>query len=171
METLQEHDTGDWLPLDSQEAANTLLAQFNGFHDACLREVSLATETYVVDERRAMSCPGRLDTSALLYFQGQGRNLSAIEVRCIGLSRFGLRPTADNHDSIISYRTVQLDGERCRIAVYFLGRPLIGSPNSWLEVVPSPPEDPDLEVLAQRIERRGLPNTFGNRLRYRDETA
>lgn len=45
METLQGHDAGDWLLLDSHEAANNLLAQFNGFHDACLREVSLATET------------------------------------------------------------------------------------------------------------------------------
>ncbi len=157
-----------WLPLDSTQAIDDLLTQFNGFHDGCLREMALATETYVA-ERHSMAVPGHLDTSALLYFQGQGERVSAIELRCEGISHLKLRPTPDNHDSIIAYGTVQLDDDRCRLAVYFMDGPLTGPLNGWLTVEPSPPEDPDLEIIAQRVEWRAVPNTFGNRLRYRNE--
>ena len=157
-----------WLALDSEQAIENLMLQFNGFHDGCLREMVLATETYV-DERRSMAIRGHLDTSALLYFQGQSKQLSAIEIRCEGISHLKLRPTPDNHDSTIAYGTVQLDSDRCRLAVYFMGGPLTGPPNTWMAVKPSPPEDPDLEMIAQRIEWRALPNTFGNRLRYQSD--
>jgi len=159
-----------WLPLDSAQPIDDLLTRFNGFHDGCLREMALATESYV-DERHAMAVPGHLDTAALLYFHGQGKQLSAIEMRCEGISHLKLRPTPEGDDSIIAYGTVQLDGARCRLAVYFMGGPLTGPPNGWLAVKPSPPEDPDLEIIAERMEWRPLPNTFGNTLRYRNEAG
>jgi len=73
-----------WIALDSQQAIDDLDDRFGGFHDGCLREVSLATETYV-DEGGGMACPGHLDTSALLLFLSQNESLPAIELRCTGI--------------------------------------------------------------------------------------
>src|SRR5438552_16019692 len=98
---LGRYQTPMWISLDSQQAIDDMLEQFDGFHDGCLREASLASETFV-SERGAMSCPGHLDTSALLYFQSQSERLPGLEVRCTGVSHFRLRPTGDNCDSIIA---------------------------------------------------------------------
>src|SRR5438105_4100888 len=159
-----------WIALTSERAVQELLQQFDGFHDGCLREVSLATETYV-DERGAMACPGHLDTSALLYFQSQNRSLSAIEFRCDGVTAFRLRPTAEGCDSIVSSGTIDLQAESCRIAVRFVGGPLSGPPNTGVWLPARSPDDPDLEVVARRIEWRAIDNAFGDRPRYRPSHA
>lgn len=155
-----------WITLDSQQAIDEMLERFVGFHDACLREASLATETFV-DERGAMSCPGHLDTSALLYLQSQGRILSAIELRCIGVMQFHLEPTAENCDSIISSGQVALGDDCCRLTVRFIDGPLTGPPNSGVWLPARPAREPELQVLARRIEWRTLSGSFGNGLRYR----
>lgn len=155
-----------WIELTSQTAIDDFLADFAGFHDSCLREVSLATETFI-NERRAMSCPGHLDTSALLFFQSQFDELSAIELRCTGISHLRLRPTAENCDSIVSGASLTLQDGRCRLAIRFIGGPLVGPPNTgiWL---PAPSTDgADFEVVARSMEWRPLNAALGNRLRYR----
>jgi hypothetical protein len=154
-----------WIPLSSSGAIADLLTNFGGFHDACLREVALATETYV-DERRAMTFPGNLDTSALLYFQRQSQDFPAIELRCTGVTQFHLRPTPDNCDSIIVDGTVANDGKRLRLAVCFVGAPKTGPPNTWVELPHRSLEDPDLEVIAQSMAWRSLNDGLGNKLRY-----
>jgi len=69
-----------------------------------------------------------------MYCQSQNRSLSAIEVRCTGVSHFRLRPTAEDCDSIISFGTVNLEGDWRRLALRFVGGPLTGPLNSsvWL---------------------------------------
>jgi hypothetical protein len=154
-----------WIPLSSSGAIEDFLAKFGDFHDGCLREVALATETYV-DERRAMACPGHLDTSALLYFQRQSEDFPAIELRCMGVTQFRLRPTPDNCDSIIVGGTVATDGERLRLAVNFAGAPLTAPPNTWVELPHRSHEDPDLEVVARSMAWRSLNDALGDKLRY-----
>ena len=155
-----------WIQLDSLSAIHDLLEQFGDFHDGCLREVSIATETFV-DKAGAMACPGHLDTSAHLYFQSQDSHLPAIEIRCLGISQFRLRPTDDGCDSIISSGTVDHIPAGCRLAVSFVGGPLIGPPNSLIVITPSSDSDPDLEVVAQSMSWRPLPGAHGDGLRYR----
>ena len=162
---IEPPQTHMWIPLSSSTAIADLLTNFGGFHDACLREVALATETYV-DEKRAMACPGNLDTSALLYFQRQSQDFPAIELRCTGVTQFRLRPTPDNCDSIIVGGTVATEGERLRLAVSFAGAPLKGPPNTWVELPHRSLEDPDLEVVAQSMAWRSLNNALGDNLRY-----
>ena len=158
-----------WIELDSRAAIEDLLDRFDGFHDGCLREVALATETYV-DAEGAMACPGHLDTSALLYFQSQYEQLRAIEVRCVGIAQFRLRPTAENCDSILAAGLIVQEGEWCRLSVSFVGGPLTGPPNSAV-LLPAPsPEDPDLEVVARSIAWRPLEGAHGERLRYQPGT-
>jgi hypothetical protein len=154
-----------WIPLSSSGGIADLLTKFGGFHDACLREVALATETYV-DDRRAMSCPGHLDTSALLYFQRQSEDFPAIELRCTGITQFRLRPTPVNCDSIIVDGAVATDGEWLRLAVCFVGAPLRRPPNTLVQLPHRSLEDPDLEVVAQSMAWRSLNDALGNKLRY-----
>jgi hypothetical protein len=154
-----------WIPLSSSRAITDFLTEFGGFHDACLREVGIATETYV-NERRVMACPGHLETSALLYFQRQSDHLPAIELRCTGITQFRLRPTPDNCDSIILAGAVAAEGERVRLAVCFAGGPLTGPPNTFVQLSERSLTDPDLEVVAQSIAWRSLNDALGNKLRY-----
>lgn len=154
-----------WIQLDSQGAIAELLEQFDGFHDGCLREVSLVSETFV-DEQGGMACPGHLDTRARLYFQSQNRQLRAIELRCHGVSQFRLRPTGENCDSIISSGIATLVPAGCRLAVSFVGGPLTGPPDGGVWLSPSPPDHPDLEVVAQSMAWRPLPGAHGETLRY-----
>jgi hypothetical protein len=155
-----------WTDLDSQAAIEDLLAAFGGFHDSCIREISIASETFV-DEHRAMACPGHLDTSALLFFQSQGERLPAIELRCRGVSRVRLRPTPENCDSIISSASLSQEGGHCRLGVRFIGGPLSGPANtgSWFPI--SAAGDDDLEIIAQAMAWRPLTNALGSQLRYR----
>ena len=153
------------MPLSSSDAIADLLSKFGGFHDACLREAALATETYV-DERRVMACPGHLETSALLYFQRQSEDFPAMELRCKGVTQFHLRPTPDNCDSINVGGTVATDGEWLRLAVCFARAPLTGPPNTFVQLPDRSLEDPDLEVVAQSMAWRSLNDALGNKLRY-----
>lgn len=157
--------THTWIPLSSPETIADFVSEFGGFHDGCLREAALATETYV-DERRAMACPGHLDTSALLFFQRQSEELPAIELRCTGVIQFLLRPTPDNCDSIIIGGEVTADGQWLRLAVCFAGAPLTGPPNTFVELPHRSLEDPDLEVIAQAMAWRSLDGALGYKLRY-----
>src|SRR5438105_5621915 len=104
-----------WILLDAQKAVDDLMKAFAGFHDACLREVSIATETYV-DDRGAMSCPAHLDTSALLFFQSQGARNRAIELHCEAVSLIRVSPTPEGHDSILSGAAISRDGAVYRLA-------------------------------------------------------
>jgi hypothetical protein len=155
-----------WIQLDSSSAIQDLLEQFWDFHDGCLREVAIATETFV-GQGGAMACPGHLDTSAHLYFQSQNSQLPAIEIQCVGVSQFRLRPTSDNCDSIISSGTLDRGSAGCRLAISFVGGQLTGPPNSGAWITTSSNSDPDLEVVAQSMSWRPLPGAHGEALRYR----
>jgi hypothetical protein len=152
-----------------REGNRRTASKFNGFHDACLREVAIATETYV-DVDGAMSCPGHLDTSALLYLQSQSEALGAIELRCIGVSHFHLNPTPENCDSIISSGAVRRMNGAVSLALRFLGGPLTGPPNSGVWLPSRSGEEADVEIVAQAIEWRPVPGGLGNRLRFRLST-
>ena len=151
------------------QSASELLNRFGGFHDACLREAAVRTETYVGSDG-GMACPGHLDTTALLYFQSQGR-LRAIEVRCGGVTQFRLRPTAENRDSIISSALFAEEAGVWRLSACFVGGPLVAPPNSVWSMPTRSFQDPDLEVIAQTMEWRPLPGAWGDHLRYDSASA
>lgn len=155
-----------WINLDSQASIDKLLREFAGFHDACLREVSIATETYVA-ENLAMSCPGELDTSALLFLQGQNRALPAIEIKCERVTRIRITPTPDNCDSIISGGNITTNGKTFRLALNFMGGPLTGPPNSSIFIPAKQLDNADIEITAEAIAWRPLENSLGYQFRYR----
>lgn len=155
-----------WNSLLSQAAIDQLLIDFGDFHDACLREVSIATESYV-GENLAMSCPPHLDTSVLLLFQRQARPLPVIEIKCEEVTDLHFTPTADGCDSIISSGTLSLADDGVRLAINFFGGPLQGLPNSSIFIRSRGNKQSDLVVTARAVFWRSLEDGLGNKLRYR----
>jgi hypothetical protein len=101
----------DWIRLNSRKTIDEFMESFGGFHDACLREVSIATETYV-GQSGAMSCPAHLDTSVLMWFQSQGAKHRAVEIHCEGVSFLQLSATPAGCDSILSAGVLSNEGLR-----------------------------------------------------------
>jgi hypothetical protein len=89
-----------WHVLSSRSDVDDLLTQFDYFHDACVRELHLWTETFVDTELR-MSCPGHLDTHIRILFQKQSVAPSAIEMQFDEVVQFNFQPSLENYDSII----------------------------------------------------------------------
>jgi hypothetical protein len=89
-----------WTSLRSQADLDTLFKLFGGFHDGCIREVHVWTETSV-DSDLSMSCAGDLDTRVRLLIQRQFKSPSAIEMLFEQVTTFHLLPSPDNYDSII----------------------------------------------------------------------
>lgn len=153
-----------WTSLDSQAAIEQLLVGFGGFHDACLREISVATETYVA-ETLAMHCAPHLDTSVLLFFQRQVRPLSAIEIKCEQVTGLHYTPSAEDCDSIVMSGTLSLSGGEVRLAIHLVGGRLRGGPGSVAPIRPR--NQPDLEVTARSMSWRTVEAGLGSALRYR----
>ena len=157
-----------WNSLLSQAAIDQLLIDFGDFHDACLREISIATETYVADNL-AMNCPPHLDTSVLLLFQRQARPLPALEIKCEEVSELHFTPTADGCDSIISSGTVSLADGGVRLAINFFGSPLQGLPGSSIFLRSRANKQSDLVIMARSVFWRSLEDGLGDKLRYRQK--
>jgi hypothetical protein len=155
-----------WISLDSQVAIDRLATDFGGFHDACLREISVATETYV-GENLSMTCPGSLDTSALLFLQSQNRALPAIEISCERVTGIRLTPTADGCDSIIMAGEISAHAKGYRVAFNFVGGSLKGPPNGSVLITARSFEEPDLAISAEAISWRPVEHGLGEALRYR----
>ncbi len=96
-----------WNTITSEADIEHLLGLFGEFHDSCLREAHLWTETYVA-ENLAMSCPGHLDTRVRLLIQRQAANPSAVEMLFEQVIGFHMAPTPDNYDSIIYGATLEV---------------------------------------------------------------
>ena len=155
-----------WNSLLSQPAIDQLLHDFGGFHDACLREIPVATENYV-SEDLGMSCPSHLDTSVLLSFQRQARPLSAIEIKCEEVTSLHFIPTADGCDSIVWGGTLSLAEGEILLAVNFVGGPMRGPPSGSLTIQSSSDEQPNLLVTAGKAYWRAIEDGLGDALRYR----
>ena len=158
-----------WNSLLSQSAIDQLLIDFGDFHDACLREISVSTETYV-GENLAMSCPPHLDTSVLLVFQRQARPLAVIEIKCEEVTDLHFTPTADGCDSIISSGTLSLADSGVRLAINFFGSPLQGLGSS-IFIRSRAEKQSDLVVTARSVSWRSLEDGLGDKLRYRQKES
>ena len=73
---------------------------FGGFHDGCLREAHIWTESFV-DTDMKMSVASDLDTRVRLLIQRQWKDPSAIELLFEQVTTFHLQPSPENYDSII----------------------------------------------------------------------
>ena len=144
--------------------------RFDGFHDACLREASLVTDTFI-DVDGGFHDDGRLDTSMVLVFQSQSAPDRAIEVRCTGVTHFRLQPTPENCDSILAGASFDRTPDGYRLGAYFIGLPLTGPPNSLAHRRVDAEEPPALDVSASAMAWRALPGALGPVVRHRGVDA
>ena len=90
----------DWIEVKDSKDIENLLDIFGGFHDSCLKELYMWTESYV-DENLSMGMSTELDTNVRILFQRQYRDPSAIELLFEGVTQFHIVPSPINYDSII----------------------------------------------------------------------
>jgi len=90
----------NWIELKEESEIKVLLEDFGYFHDGCLKEMHMWTETYV-EENLNMNAPGELDTNVKLLFQRQFKNPSVIELWFEGVTGMHILPTAENFASIL----------------------------------------------------------------------
>ncbi|MFF2755815.1 hypothetical protein ACFVR1_19160 [Psychrobacillus sp. NPDC058041] len=90
----------DWIEVKNSKDIENILKEFGWFHDSCLKELYMWTESYV-DENLSMAVPIGLDMNVRILFQRQFRNPSAIELLFEGVTQFHILPSPENYDSII----------------------------------------------------------------------
>ncbi len=145
--------TLDWQGVSTPHDLEGLLRVFGGFHDSCLREAHIWTETWVAEDL-SMGCPGHLDTSIRMLFQRQFRAPSAIELWFTEVVAFHLAPPPENYDSVISD------------AVLLKRDDLI----YWADGGDWHPEHPHRDentwIAAKRLRWRDASDWLGDKLRY-----
>ena len=77
----------EWIEVNDSEDIENLLEKFGGFHDSCLKELFMWTDSYV-DENLSMGVSAELDTNVRILFQRQFRDPSAIELLFEGVTQF-----------------------------------------------------------------------------------
>lgn len=90
----------DWIEIKDSKDIENLLDKFGRFHDSCLKELFMWTESYV-DENLSMGMSTELDTNVRILFQRQYHDPSAIEILFEGVTQFHVVPSPINYDSII----------------------------------------------------------------------
>lgn len=90
----------EWIEVKDSKDIENLLDKFGGFHDSCLKELYMWTESYV-DENLSMGISPELDTNVRILFQRQFHDPSAIELLFEGVTQFHIVPSPINYDSII----------------------------------------------------------------------
>jgi hypothetical protein len=94
-----------WKEIKTQADADDLMARFGGFHDGCIREAHIWTDSWVSPDL-SMSVGINLDTRVRFHIQRQWKDPMAIELLFEEVIRFNLAPSPENCDSTIIYATL-----------------------------------------------------------------
>ena len=88
----------DWNKINTSEDIDNFLNLFGGFHDSCLKELYMWTDSYVDDDLSMGMSSG---TNVRILFQRQYEQFSAVELLFEGVTQFHITPNPENYDSII----------------------------------------------------------------------
>jgi hypothetical protein len=142
----------EWIEIKGNEDIKKLLKMFGNFHDSCLKELLMWTDSFV-DKDLSMGVGLGLDTNIRMHFQRQFINPSAIELLFEGVTQFHLSPSPENYDSIILDAILLLqDG------TFF-----------WADAYDWKPISHDHEVTwiaSKRVKWRDVSNWMGDNRRY-----
>ncbi|MFN2476954.1 MAG: hypothetical protein ABR526_11530 [Chthoniobacterales bacterium] len=145
--------TSEWTAICSEADVERLLNVFGGFHDGCLREAHIWTETYVEGDLR-MHCPGHDGTRVRLLFQRQFQDPSAIEMLFEQVVTFHVQPSPPNYDSIIYDAAMLLVDD-----IYYWAESSDWSPRS-------PSRDNATWIAAKKVSWRDASAWMGGELRF-----
>lgn len=95
----------EWHEIKTQSDTDYLMERFGGFHDGCIREAFIWTETWVNSDL-SMSISPKLDVSMRLHIQRQYRNPMAIELFFEEVTRINIVPKPENCDATILAATI-----------------------------------------------------------------
>lgn len=154
-----------WRQLTSEGDVASLMHAFGAFHDSCLKEACVSTESYVATNL-SMSCPGHLHTNAHVLFQRQFKPVSVIELFFEQLTHFTLSPSPEGCDSIIHYARVTLEGGIFSLIGTFTAGPLRLPPGTPSGVWQRQPGTGEFRVAGRRLSWREAPGWLGSETRY-----
>ncbi|HDX9610175.1 TPA: hypothetical protein ROY01_001167 [Bacillus toyonensis] len=140
-----------WNTLKTKEDLEELLQLFGDFHDSCLKEVYMWTDSYV-DENLSMRMAS--GTNVRILFQRQYANPSAIELLFETVTQFHVTPPPENHDSIIFGASLLLQNNLFYWADDY----------GWKPNKPSPYEVN--WISAKNIKWRDVSSWMGDEMRY-----
>ena len=149
-----------WIETVSQADLDSLMDTFGSFHDGCLKEMRLWTETFV-HPNLSLSVGLGWDYHARFLFQRQWANPSAIEVQFDEIKSINIAPSPPNYDSIIFEATLLLED-----GIFY-----------WAEAGNWQSSEPDRDdvtwIAAGRMKWRDASEWIGETMRYglQDETA
>ena len=144
-----------WIELKDIDDIKGFLEIFGYFHDSCLRELLMWTDSYV-DNDLSMKVGLGFDTKVRMFFQRQSNAPSAIELLFEGVTNFHLKPSPENYDSIIYDANILLkDG------TFY-----------WADSVEWTPNHNDEEVTwisAKKVKWREVSHWMGEERRYKTD--
>ncbi|MGG3526895.1 hypothetical protein COM13_19110 [Bacillus pseudomycoides] len=140
-----------WNTIKTKENIENLLHLFGGFHDSCLKESYLWTDS-CVDENLAIGMSS--GTNVRILFQRQYENPSAIELLFEGVTKFHLTPPPENHDSIIFGASLLLQNN-----LFYWADDIGWQPN---EVTPYEVS----WISAKSVKWRDVSSWMGDKMRY-----
>lgn len=142
----------EWIEIQGNEDIQRFLNMFGNFHDSCLKELLMWTDSYV-EKDLSMGVGMGFDTKIRMLFQRQFNNPSAIELLFEGVTQFHLSPSPEYHDSIIFDASLLIqDG------TFY-----------WANAYNWKPNDHDEEVTwisSQRVKWRDVSDWMGEKKRY-----
>ncbi|MEH6940031.1 hypothetical protein V7056_19630 [Bacillus sp. JJ664] len=141
----------EWKEIKTSDDIKKLQMVFGGFHDSCLKELYLWTDSYV-DEDLSMAMTS--GTNVRILFQRQFENTSAIELLFEGVKQFHMSPPPEDYDSIIYGASLLIEDE----LIYW------ANDSSW-----SPTNNIDYDVSwisSKRLRWRDVSSWMGEKMRY-----
>ncbi|WP_339147191.1 MULTISPECIES: hypothetical protein [unclassified Sutcliffiella] len=143
----------EWKELKDRNDIYNLLETFGEFHDSCLKELYMWTESYV-DESLSMGMSTDLDTNVRILFQRQNDNPSAIELLFEGVTQFHIVPSPINYDPVI-YEAKLILHE----GYFYWADDLDWEPNTYTQGANS-------WISAKNLKWRDVSSWMGKRNRY-----
>lgn len=141
----------NWNEIKTTDDIKNLQMLFGGFHDSCLKELYLWTDSYVDEELSMAMSSG---TNVRILFQRQFENFSAIELLFEGVTQFHMTPSPEDYDSIINGATLLFEDE----LFYWT------DDSSWR---PKKSIDYDVNLISSKgLKWRDVSSWMGEKMRY-----
>ncbi|PEI90320.1 hypothetical protein CN679_18005 [Bacillus pseudomycoides] len=141
----------NWNTIKTKEDIENLLHLFGGFHDSCLKELYMWTDSFVGEDLSMRVLSG---TNVRILFQRQYENPSAIELLFEGVTQFHLTPPPENRDSTIFGASLLLQNN-----LFYWADDIGWKPN---EVTPY-----EISwIAAKSVKWRDVSSWMGDKMRY-----
>lgn len=156
--------TVEWITLKTEADISRLMNDIAGFHDGCLRESHIWTETYA--NEHYLHVETSPDTHLRLFFHVSSIAMSSLELEFDEVLEFRYAAPPDNCDSIISGASFSLKDGVFALSVSYIGLPLTGPPGGSISKKDMPETNAGLIVMARKAKYRNTGMAMGDKPMY-----